>query len=102
MLGVSPFLGRNFLPEEDRPDRRHEVLLTYGYWKQRFGGNGEVVGSKIWLNEMLSKLWACCRWISIRFYSPGHEGATNISPAWYGPRCPKHADLASIYAVSGD
>ncbi len=51
MLGVSPELGRNFLPEEDRPDRRYVVLLSYGFWKNKFGGRREVVGSKIWLNE---------------------------------------------------
>jgi putative ABC transport system permease protein len=51
MLGISPFLGRNFLPEEDRPDRRYEVLLSYGFWRDKFGGSREVIGSKIRLNE---------------------------------------------------
>ena len=37
-LGISPIRGRGFLAEEDRPDRWHEVLLSYGYWKEAFGG----------------------------------------------------------------
>ena len=51
MLGASPYIGRNFLPEEDRSDRRYEVLLSYGFWKDKFGASKEVVGSKILLNE---------------------------------------------------
>ncbi len=52
MLGVSPVVGRNFLLEEDRPDRRYEVLLSFGFWMDKFGGNRNVVGSKIRLNEI--------------------------------------------------
>ncbi len=52
MLGVVPVLGRNFLPEEDRPDRRYVVLLSYGLWESKFGARPEVIGSKIRLNDI--------------------------------------------------
>jgi putative ABC transport system permease protein len=50
-LGVSMHLGRTFLPEEDRPDRRFEIILSYGLWMRRFGGDPKVLGRVIRLNE---------------------------------------------------
>jgi putative ABC transport system permease protein len=51
-LGVSPYLGREFLPEEDRPDRWHVVLLSHPYWVRRFGGNPKAVGQTILLDQV--------------------------------------------------
>jgi predicted permease len=50
-LGVPMHLGRTFLPEEDRPDRRFEIILSYGLWMRRFGGDPNVLGRVIRLNE---------------------------------------------------
>ena len=50
-LGISPIRGRGFLPEEDRPDTWHVVMLSYGYWKEAFGGREDAVGSTIYFNE---------------------------------------------------
>jgi putative ABC transport system permease protein len=44
LLGVSPALGRTFLPEEHRADVEGAVLITYGAWQRRYGGDPEVVG----------------------------------------------------------
>jgi putative ABC transport system permease protein len=50
-LGVPMQLGRNFLAEEDRPDRRFEVILSHGLWIRRFGADPNIVGRVIRLNE---------------------------------------------------
>lgn len=50
LLGVEPALGRNFLPEEDRPGGAPVLLLTYGFWQRRFGGDREIVGRTLGLN----------------------------------------------------
>lgn len=50
LLGVAPALGRNFLPEEDRPSGAPVALLTYGFWQRRFGGDRGIVGRTIGLN----------------------------------------------------
>jgi len=46
-LGVQPIVGRNFLPDEDRPDAPDVALISYGLWKSRFGGNPDVVTKTI-------------------------------------------------------
>ncbi|HEY7097916.1 MAG TPA: ABC transporter permease [Terriglobales bacterium] len=47
VLRVRPFLGRDFLPEEDRQNANRSVILTYGLWKRRFGGDRAIVGKNI-------------------------------------------------------
>jgi putative ABC transport system permease protein len=42
-FGVQPALGRNFTPEEDRPDAPRVALISYGLWQSRFGGDSSVV-----------------------------------------------------------
>jgi putative ABC transport system permease protein len=46
-LGVSPILGRNFLPEEDRPQGPKAALITYGLWVSRFGRDAGVVNRTV-------------------------------------------------------
>ena len=50
-LGIQMLLGRTFRPEEDRPDRRFEIILSHGLWLRRFGGDPNILGRVIRLNE---------------------------------------------------
>jgi putative ABC transport system permease protein len=43
-LGVQPLLGRNFSVAEDSPHGPPVVILTWGFWQRRFGGDRAVVG----------------------------------------------------------
>ena len=47
VLGINPVLGRGFLPEEDRPGQPGTVILSYGLWQRRFGGDPELPGNSI-------------------------------------------------------
>jgi predicted permease len=52
VLGVKAALGRTFLPEEDRTELSHPVVvLGYDCWRRRFGANPEIVGKSIILND---------------------------------------------------
>ncbi len=47
ILGVSPLLGRSFTRADDKAGSPDTVMLTYGYWQRRFGGNRSVIGKTI-------------------------------------------------------
>jgi putative ABC transport system permease protein len=51
VLGMTPALGRAFLPEEDRTPGTHPVaVISYGLWQRRFGADPKLVGRSITLN----------------------------------------------------
>src|ERR1700730_15002995 len=49
-LGVKPALGRIFSEEEDQPGRDGVVILGYGVWRQRFGGDPKIGGQTLIMN----------------------------------------------------
>lgn len=50
VLGVRPFRGRTFLPEEDKPGGTPVAILGYSLWQRHFGGNPDAVGSTLVLD----------------------------------------------------
>lgn len=50
MLGVEPALGRFFTASDDRPDANATVVLTWGLWKRRYGGDPHLLGQTVLLN----------------------------------------------------
>jgi len=49
VLGVSPIAGRTFTDEEDR-STAHVVVIGYGLWQRRFGGDRSILGQPILMN----------------------------------------------------
>jgi predicted permease len=47
MLHAQAMLGRTFLPDEDHHGHNHVVVLDYGYWQRRFGGDRGIVDRKL-------------------------------------------------------
>ena len=47
LLGVVPALGRLFTREDDSPGAPATVLISYGYWREKFGGASSVIGRSI-------------------------------------------------------
>ncbi|HEU5412114.1 MAG TPA: ABC transporter permease, partial [Candidatus Angelobacter sp.] len=51
VLGTKPLLGRTFVQGEDQLGHQHEAVLTYAFWKSRFGGDRSIVGRQITMNN---------------------------------------------------
>jgi predicted permease len=51
VLGVPLFLGRAFLPEEDRAGGAPVAILGYSLWQRRFAGSPAAIGASLVLDE---------------------------------------------------
>ena len=47
LLGISPVLGRNFLPEEDRPNGPRVAIISYGLWQGHYNLDPGIIGRLI-------------------------------------------------------
>jgi len=47
VLGVKPALGRLFNHRDDSPGSPQTVVLSYGYWRKKFGGKESIIGQPI-------------------------------------------------------
>ena len=50
-LGVTPLLGRTFRAEDDGHEAPATILLSHEYWQRAFGGNRDVVGRVVEMND---------------------------------------------------
>jgi putative ABC transport system permease protein len=50
LLGLAPYRGRLFLPEEGRMGAHAVVVVSYGLWQRRFGGDPSLLGSILRIN----------------------------------------------------
>ena len=49
-IGVVPALGRDFLPEDDRPGINKNIILSDALWRKDFGGDPAVIGQSVRVN----------------------------------------------------
>ncbi len=47
LFGAAPVRGRTFSPQEDAPNGPKVAVLSYGFWRRRFGGDAAIVGRTI-------------------------------------------------------
>src|ERR1017187_5001344 len=47
LLGISPVLGRNFLPEEDLPNGPRVALISYGLWLDHYNRDAGILNRQI-------------------------------------------------------
>jgi putative ABC transport system permease protein len=52
LLRVAPLIGRDFLPEDDRPGAPAVAIISYGIWQAHYGGDLSVIGRQVRVNEM--------------------------------------------------
>jgi predicted permease len=52
VLGVTTAIGRPFTPDDDKTRDGHPlVMLSYNYWRDKFGARQDVIGSTILVNN---------------------------------------------------
>jgi putative ABC transport system permease protein len=56
ILGVRAHLGRTFTPAQVRPGADDVAVLSYGYWRTRFGGDRSLVDRDILIDGRLSRV----------------------------------------------
>ncbi|MEJ2186399.1 MAG: ABC transporter permease [Gemmatimonadota bacterium] len=47
LLGVKPLLGRTFTEDEMEPGNAQKVVLSYGFWQERYAGDPSVIGQDL-------------------------------------------------------
>ena len=50
LMGMRPVLGRDFTEEDDGLEAEPVLLMSYGYWQSRFGGDPAIVGEAFEMN----------------------------------------------------
>jgi hypothetical protein len=63
-LGVEPQIGRVFTEDEDRLGADPVIVLSYGLWQRRYGGDRRVIGRAIQFN---SASWTVVGMMPARF-----------------------------------
>jgi len=93
---LEPVLGRGFLPGEDAVGASRVVVLSHGFWEQRFGSDPDVLGRTIKLNEHETTI--------VGVLSPEIEfGSLALAEIWvplYSDRGTASRDLRNMW-VSG-
>jgi putative ABC transport system permease protein len=56
VLGVTPLLGRVISAAEDQPGAAPAVVLGYGLWQSRYGGDQNVVGRTLMINDVPAQI----------------------------------------------
>ena len=89
LLRARPALGRLFGPEEDRPGAGRSVVLSWGLWKRRFGGDASAVGRAVAIN---GKPFTVAGVMPAGFALAGSEGEAWVpmepdpnGRGWHGP-----------------
>src|SRR5277367_3531817 len=80
VLGVQPALGRPFTAEEDAAKRK-VVVLSYGLWQRRFGGDPAVLGRSILMDDEATTVVGV---MPRGFFFPDHQ-AEYWRPTYFTP-----------------
>jgi predicted permease len=98
-FGIHPLLGRNFTPEENRPNAPKVAFLSYGLWKSRFGSDPGVVGRTFSLDGQPTRVIGV---LPADFEFPSLASANVLVPELFtdAELSPRHDTAVLIYAFA--
>ncbi|HEY4356804.1 MAG TPA: ABC transporter permease [Acidobacteriaceae bacterium] len=96
VLGIKPYLGRDFSANEDQPNAAKTVMLTYGAWQQRFGGRTNMVGEQVALD---GELYTVIGVLPATFEFAPRSSAELWVPLTGTSGCEKRRSCHNLYAV---
>ena len=96
-LGVKPALGRNFSADDDRLEANGTVILTWGLWKRRFGGDPGIVNQTVHIN---SRAYMVIGVLPAWFVYPEDPAVQLLTPVYHEK--PGGDGIAWQSSVSGD
>ena len=85
VLGARPWLGRLIRANEEQPGSPRVLALSHTYWRSRFGGDPNVIGRTVRLDDVPHEI--------VAVMPPGFEVLTTRTDAW----APLPADRAAFY-----
>lgn len=56
VFSVTPVVGRTFAPGEDTQGKDAVAVLSHGLWQRRFGGDPQIVGRSLELNDVSTQV----------------------------------------------
>ncbi len=96
LLGVSPLMGRDFTQDEERAGSA-VAIIGFGLWQRRFGGDPQVVGRTIHLDEEPREIIG----VMPRGFTPVMQPGDVWLPLALGPEeiAPRMARLRILIAI---
>lgn len=56
LLKVNVLRGRNFIPEEERPEETRAAIISNEFWRSHFGGSEGTIGSELLINGKVHRI----------------------------------------------
>jgi predicted permease len=97
-LGVRPALGRDFLPEEDRPNGPDVAILSWSFWRSHFGGSAAVLDRLIDIDGRQTRVIGV---LPAGFVMPAGEKAEIMLPQALDEAKQRKADPGRVLSAFG-
>src|SRR4029079_8109115 len=81
VLGTNPVLGRTFAEDDGREGGPRVIVISYGLWQRRFGGDKLIVGRQILVNEQPATVIGVMP-ATFGWHIPGKSRASKPADIW--------------------
>jgi putative ABC transport system permease protein len=95
LLQVKPLLGRTFAQDEDAPMKNQTIVLSYGMWQRRFGGDPRILDRTITLD---GTVYAIVGVMQAGFAFPSLDGEYWVPIALEPAKAPRGAHFIGVVA----